>query len=177
MTELIQIGNPILRQTAKKIIKVKSYRVNKLIDELKIVMREKDLIGIAAPQIGIGQRIFLTELRLTKSRKISNSDKKELKVFINPEIIGFSDELIEMWEGCGSVAESNFFVPVIRPKVVTIKAYDQNGKSFVTSEDGLSSRVIQHEYDHLEGIVFLDRLCDFSRAMSAKEYYKIMKNK
>lgn len=177
MSKIIQIGNPILKKVAKKVNKVKSHRVGKLIDELTAVMREGDLIGIAAPQIGVSERIFLTELRPTKARKVSTDENQGLKVFINPEIIGFSEELIEMWEGCGSVAESNFFVPVIRPMAVIIEAMDKKGKKFKVMANELLARVIQHEYDHLNGIVFIERNCDFSRAMSAVEYYKMMKKK
>lgn len=176
--EIIQIGNPVLRQVAKKVVDIKIDKIETIVSGLTKVMLENDLIGIAAPQIGVSERIFLTQLRTTRARKkVKSNEKNELKVFINPEIVGFSEELVEMWEGCGSVAESNFFVPVIRPKFVSVRAFDKNGREFTITTDGLLARVIQHEFDHLEGILFIDRLCDFARAMSAGEYYKMVKNK
>ncbi len=175
MTKIIQIGNPVLRKISKKVVDVGSEKTKKIVKDLIKVMRDNNLIGVAAPQIGVSERIFLTELRTTKARKSAIGDEeKGLKIFINPKILGYSEEMVEMWEGCGSVAESNFFVPVIRPMAVVIEALDIEGKKFKLITKDLLARVIQHEYDHLDGVVFLDRNCDVSRAMSGEEYYKMM---
>ena len=77
-----------------------------------------------------------------------------------------------MYEGCGSVAYSKLFAPVKRPKEVSIEAFDEKGKKFKLKADGFLARVILHEYDHLEGIAFTEKITDVTKMMSSGEYIK-----
>ena len=165
-----QVGNPIIRKKSKKVISVKSPKVKKIIKDLTDSMRNANLVGISAPQIGQNLRIFVTEIRTTTLRKTNELDK--LRVFINPKIIMSSKKKISGYEGCGSVAISGIFGKVPRSTQVTVKAFDENNKKFVLTAKGLLARVIQHEFDHLEGIIFLDKVFDKNSLMSREEYLK-----
>ena len=132
-------------------------------------MRFEDLVGIAAPQIGENVRIFVTEVRETKYRK-EGADK--LRVFINPKIINVSEETNEDYEGCGSVASAQLFAPVRRPEEITVEAIDESGNTFTYTAKGLLARVIQHEIDHLDGILFSEKISNLKKIMSREEYIK-----
>lgn len=143
--------------------------MNDLIDS----MRHHELVGMAAPQIGKGVRIFVTEIRKTKLRKgesIKNVDP--LRVFVNPRVLSVSKKEAKGWEGCGSVASAGLFGMVRRPTSVTVEALDENGKKFRLKASNLLARVIQHEVDHLNGIVFADK-ADTKTYMSKNEYLKL----
>ncbi len=168
--KVTQVGNPIIRIKSKKVIPVTSPEVKKIIKDLTETMRRANLVGMAAPQIGHNFRIFVTEIRTTTLRKTNEFD--ELRVFINPKIILVSEKTIIGYEGCGSVAHSGIFGKVSRSAEVTVEASDQNNKKFVFAAKGLLARVIQHEMDHLDGIIFLDRVSDKKSFMSKDEYIK-----
>ena len=130
--------------------------IQKVITDLTDSMRAVGLIAMAAPQIGYHVQIFITEIRATESRPGTELD--ELRVYINPEIVNYSEEKVELYEGCGSVQTPARFGAVIRPKEITIKAYDQNGRQFSLTCNGLLARAIQHEYDHLQGKEFTNSM-------------------
>jgi len=165
-----QVGNTIIRKRSKPIRMVKSAETRKLVKNLTDSMRYHDLVGMAAPQIGVNLRVFVTEVRKTKTRNPKLVDP--LRVFINPRIVRFSNKKALIWEGCGSVARSNLFSIVRRPAEVTVVALDQKGNKFRLSAKGLLARIIQHETDHLDGKVFLDRISDTKTLMSREEYVK-----
>jgi peptide deformylase len=144
---IIQIGNPILSANAKKVNNIHSLETKETITNLIDTMRAKNLIGMAASQIGVKLRIFVTEIRSTMYRK--STDDNFLRIFINPIITWESKQECTIYESCGSVAYTRLFAPVKRPKKIVIEAFDDNGKKFKLKADGLLSRVIQHEYDHL----------------------------
>lgn len=172
----IQIGNPKLKKKNTLIKNFDSPRVKKVIKDLTDTMHDQELIGIAAPQIGENYQIFLTEPRKTKARKLPFNDK--LRVYINPKIVKYSKEKTVIWEGCGCVGsnEDYFFGPVTRPKIVTIEAFDENGNRFRIQADGILGRVIQHEYDHLQGVEFIEKVDDYKKLMHQKYYQKRIRN-
>jgi len=100
-------------------------------------------VGLAAPQVGVSCRIFTANV------------ENKIFVFINPEIKDFSNEMIPFEEGCLSVQK--VWGQVVRPKKITIKALNENGKPFKVRAKGLLARVIQHEMDHLNGALFIDK--------------------
>lgn len=137
-------------------------------------MNEAGLIGIAAPQIGANYRLFITEPRETESRPADQAD--EFRVFINPEIVAASEKEIIIFEGCGSVLNGQLFGPVSRPQWITIQARDETGKLFNFTADGILGRVIQHEYDHLIGIEFTEKISDYKQLMTIDHYRVQIKN-
>lgn len=165
-----QIGNPIIRRKSKKVALTTSPKIKKIIKNLIDSMRHANLIGMAAPQIGYNFRVFVTEIRTTTLRKTNEPDK--LRIFINPRIIHASKKQVLGYEGCGSVASAGIFGKVPRSLQVTVEAFDENNKKFVFTAKGLLARVIQHEIDHLKGVIFLDKVSDKKSLMSREEYIK-----
>lgn len=139
--------SPVLRAPAEPVTELSS--VAALVADLKDTMLAEGGVGLAAPQVGAGFRLFVTGVA------------KDYKVFVNPKIIASSKEIISWEEGCLSLPR--LLGEVIRPKRVTVRAQDHQGKVFEVVADGLFSRVLQHEYDHLEGILFPDRMTDLSK--------------
>ena len=133
-------------------------------------MRHHGLVGMAAPQIGINTRIFVTEIRTTDTRRRGGADP--VRVFVNPKILKVSKRRVADYEGCGSVAYAGLFGIVRRAHAVTVSARGLDGKKFVLRAEGLLARIIQHEYDHLEGKVFLDRMTDMGSIMGREELLK-----
>jgi peptide deformylase len=170
--QVTQIGNPVIRAIAKPVPakNIKSVATKKIVRDLIDSMRHHNLVGMAAPQIGIGQRIFVTELRATSTRRTGERDG--VRVFINPRITTFSKRKTAGGEGCGSVAYAGLFANVLRPHGVTVTAFNEKGIKFTLSATGLLAKVIQHETDHLNGKVFLDRLPNMVGLMSREEYTK-----
>ena len=120
-------------------------------------------IGLAAPQVGELSRLFVVHVQGDIPR-----------VFINPEIIGTSLEMSAYEEGCLSIP--NLYYDVDRPAEVTVQAWDERGKPFTLDADGILARVIQHEYDHLKGTLFIDHLTEKKRARLLTVYNRKMQN-
>jgi peptide deformylase len=169
----VQIGNPIVRAKSKAVSSkdLESRKFKQLITDLVQSMRHYELVGMAAPQIGVNLRVFVTEVRKTKLRK-HLQEHDSLRVFINPKIVAKSQSQTMLYEGCGSVAYAQLFGPVKRPKEVTVTALDERSRSFTLKADGLLAKVIQHEYDHLEGTLCIDKFMDSRKIMHREEYLK-----
>jgi peptide deformylase len=175
--ETTQVGNKVIRDKAVEVVNPKSKSVQKVVTDLVDSMRHHELVGMAAPQIGKGIRVFVTEIRETKLRKgDAKNNIDPLRVFINPQIISVSKTHKSGWEGCGSVASANLFGMVKRPTSVVIEAVDENGNYFKLKAQNLLARVIQHEMDHLNGVVFVDK-ADTHTYMSRNEYLKLRRKK
>lgn len=169
-----EIGSKVIRSRAKNVSKISSAEVKKIITNLIDSMRDKGLVGMAAPQIGVGSRIFVTEVRKTKLRKnVAMLDP--LRIFINPKITRTSKKLVNGYEGCGSIASGGLFGVVRRPETVSVRAFDQNGEEFELETSGLLARIIQHEVDHLNGICFIDKITDTKKLLGREEYLKMRK--
>lgn len=167
MESIIQKEDPLLRKEAKEVNveDIKSRKVETIIRRMeKALDKEDDGIAIAAPQIGESLRIFVVSKKVFEimeeekdpTNKLSR-DKEEYKnlVFINPEIIKTSKEQMLVEEGCLSVRW--LYGQVKRARKVMVKAFNQDGKSFTFGASGLMSQVFQHEIDHLNGILFIDK--------------------
>ncbi len=169
--EITQIGNSLLHQKSKFVININNKDTHRVIKNLVDSMRYHNLIGMAASQIGEKFSIFVTEVRKTKYR---NLKKDKLRIYINPKIIWLSKKKVVFNEGCGSVAYAQLFAPVKRPEKVEVEAFDENGNKFRFKSEGMLSRVIQHEIDHLNGIEFIEKVKDPKLYMSSGEYKKKM---
>lgn len=168
--KIIQIGNPLLKKKSRRVENIFSEETKRVVENLVDTMRHLDCVGMAAGQIGEKLRIFVSEIRQTEYRDPKTVDK--LRVFINPKIIWKSKKQVIIYEGCASVAHSDFFGPVKRPKKIIIKAIDEDSKKIKLKADGLLARVIQHEFDHLNGIEFVEKITDMRKIMSREEYLK-----
>ena len=135
-------GDPILKKKSRKIEKFDD-KIKVLVEDMKETMYKNDGVGLAAVQVGMLKRIFIVDIG------------EGLNVFINPEIEQTSGEYIDN-EGCLSFPGKLY--KVRRPKMIKVKAQDENGKEFEIEAEGLFARAICHENDHLNGIVFLDHV-------------------
>ncbi len=176
---LTQFGNPILRQRSKLLTaqQMTSSKTEQLIADMGYTLKTKKLgVGLAAPQVGEGIALAVIRIRPTKHRpKVTNFDL----VLINPEITETFGRKSQLWEGCISSGEgeAGLFAKVPRYKKVKLKFYDKDGKAHHKSFEGLPAHVIQHEVDHLNGILFVDRVKDTSTYMTFAEYKKRIGNK
>ena len=157
-----KIGDPVLRKKAKKIEKVNK-EIQKLADDMLETMHAADGLGLAAPQIGMSQRLFVIEL--PKDEKIPGSGVPY--VFINPELSKLSPESDEKAEGCLSIP--GWRGEVQRALKLTIKAMDRNGNRIKFEAEGMLARAIQHEMDHLDGVLYIDKLIAPDRVWRVKE--------
>jgi len=161
MLEVVTYGNEILEQKAEPVTEFDE-QLAETIAQMFEAMKRDHGIGLAAPQVALKKRLFITDVEGDKRR-----------VFINPEIIMTSPELSEYEEGCLSFPGLYFVVK--RPASVTIQACNEKGKPFTLDADGLLARVILHEYDHLEGKLFIDRIPPMRRERALLHYRRLVK--
>ena len=170
----VQVGNKAIRKKSSVVIDISTNEIQGIVKDLVDSMRHDNLVGMAAPQIGKNYRIFVSEIRKTTYRK-NISKNNSLKVFINPEIIWRSKKQTKDYEGCGSIVSAQLFGKVKRSDSIKCRAIDEKGDSFVLRASGLLARVIQHEMDHLEGIVFIDRVNDTRTLLDRQSYINLQK--
>ncbi len=172
--KVIQAGDPKLKASNKIVKDYKSPIIQKLIKDLISTNKSADLIGIASTQIGENYMVFITHCINTKARKLGKTDK--LRIYINPKITYKSKSENLIYEGCGSVANGAIFGPVLRPEEIEVEATDEKGQKFKLRANGILARVIQHEYDHLNGIEFLQKVNDYSKIIVQEYYRKNIRN-
>lgn len=167
MIDIIQSENPILRQNSKEvpIQSIKEEKIQMVIEEMNEALDSQyDGVAIAAPQIAVSLRIFVVSGKVFDEKfmkgEITHNYKKhhENLVFINPVIKKISKDKKLMTEGCLSVRP--IYGKVRRATRVTVEAYDKNGKKFIKEGTGLLAHIFQHEIDHLDGILFIDKAKD-----------------
>lgn len=163
-----KLGNPILRCAAKEVSpeEINTAGFQNLIDSMIKTMREYDGVGLAAPQIHESRRIAVAEV--AGNSRYPHAGDLPLLVLINPVFIEKSDETIEGWEGCLSIKGLRGMVP--RSRKVSIRFLDREGIDQKLDLEEFSAVVIQHELDHLDGKVFLDRMADLSTLTHLKEF-------
>ena len=152
--KIIRYGHPLLREKSHDIRKLDS-RTRDLIRAMAETMYAAPGVGLAAPQVGVLERLFVVDVDYDRNDRDA-ADGKNLLVFINPEIIEESQEDEPYTEGCLSVPGID--AEVYRPSRIVIAARDENFEPFEAEVDGLLARVVQHENDHLNGILFVDKV-------------------
>ena len=149
--KIVVIGDDVLRQEARKVKKFDK-DLHRLIDDMVATMRDAPGVGLAAPQVGVSQRVIVVEI----PEEEDDPQSGKLYEFVNPEIIFASDEEVEGEEGCLSIP--NLVGDVWRAQRVVVKGQDRNGKNQKVEADEWLARVFQHEVDHLNGVLFIDRV-------------------
>jgi len=170
--EICEVGNPILRLKAGAIADTKSADVQKLIDRLIKTLKQSKGVGIAAPQLGISQRLII--IASHPNVRYPKAPKMAPVALINPQILSHSDHIEKDWEGCLSVPKIRGLVP--RYSSIEVAYINNCGDREITLFDGFIARIFQHEYDHLEGKVFLDRVESTLDLISESEYLKLIKS-
>lgn len=164
-------GHPVLREKTRQLTKeeILSKEVQNLIKSIRHTLTVRKWgIGLAAPQLGRGVAISVIRIRPNKTRPDLPKEKWADLVIINPVIVKTFGAKKQMWEGCISLPE--VFAKVPRYKRIELEYIDEKGRKHVKRFEGLLSHVIQHETDHLNGILFVDKVKDYSTFMSGKEY-------
>jgi peptide deformylase len=165
--EIIYPDNLVLRRKANK-VKTFDARLQELIDDMVETMTEAHGVGLAAPQVAISQRVIVVRLPDDEeSVEEYGKDAGVLHVIVNPEIARASDEVVEGVEACLSIP--GYFGTVDRHVQVTVKGQDRHGKKIRIKARDWLARVFQHEIDHLDGILFIDRSSDVWRAGEREE--------
>jgi len=165
--KVAQMGHPVLRARAQAVDRrdIKTTRIQRLIDDMMETMHEYHGIGLAAPQVHEELRIFLAVLE--------DGDERETALrpvaIINPELT-LTGEIVEDWEGCLSIPDIRGQVP--RPRDVHLRGLDRNGERIDVNLRDYPARVVQHEHDHLDGILFFDRMRSFETLTYLTEYGK-----
>lgn len=175
LREILTIPHPLLREKCTPIDSVDD-GVRKLMDDMLDTMYDAPGIGLAASQIGVMQRVIVLDIS-ARSEKDEDGNplevEKEPMFLVNPEIIGFSEEMSVYQEGCLSIPE--YYEDVERPTAITLRYLDRQGKDQQIDCDGLLATVIQHEVDHLNGVLFIDHLSRLKRDRVMKKFAKAKK--
>lgn len=176
--EILQTGNPVLREVSTLIpaSKIGTPEIKKIIFLLKVTIENQaDAAAISSVQIGKPVRLFIVSKRIFGIEKDNSKDEKIKNdlIFINPKIIKVSKSKQLLEEGCLSVRY--VYGKVLRPEKVSVEAYDENGKKFSRGFSGLLAQIVQHEIDHLNGVLFTDKATDIQK-ISPEEYEEMLKN-
>ena len=166
--KVARMGHPALRAKARPLEKaeLKSAAVQKLIDDMIDTMVEYHGVGLAAPQVHEGLRIFVASLDVEDDEK-RDSDPEPIAL-INPEITVVGSDMVEDWEGCLSIPDVRGRVP--RAREIRLRALDRNGGRVELRAHDFPARVMQHETDHLDGVLFFDRMRSFESLTFLDEY-------
>lgn len=168
--KVARLGNPVLRQKAAALTveDILSPYVQKLIDDMVETMREYEGVGLAAPQVHELKQLVVIES--ASSARYSGTPDIPLTVLINPVITWYSEEKMDGWEGCLSTGDLRGVVS--RSVSVRVDAFDRKGKKVLINATGFFAVILQHEIDHLNGIIFIDRIKDLKTLSFLKEYGK-----
>ncbi|MCL4847996.1 MAG: peptide deformylase [Acidobacteria bacterium] len=161
--KVARMGHPVLRQRARAVdpTEVRSAAFQKLIDDMIETMQEYEGIGLAGPQVHESVRLFVAGI---------DTDDGDMRIvpFVNPEIEPAGETRVDDWEGCLSIPEIRGRVP--RWRDVVVRALDRRGKPIEMALHGFPARVVQHETDHLDGVLFFDRMTSFESLTFLEEY-------
>ncbi|MBT8316873.1 MAG: peptide deformylase [Lutibacter sp.] len=176
---IIAYGDPVLRKIGVDIDK-EYPNLSELIENMKETMVNARGIGLAAPQIGKSIRLFIVDTSpFQKDKDLDEKEREFLtnfkKVFINAKIIKEEGDEWAFNEGCLSIPDIN--EDVFREEKITIEYFDENFEKHVAVLDGLAARVVQHEYDHIEGILFTDKISSLKKRLIKKKLENISKGK
>lgn len=170
---IIQLGHAVLRQKAALVASVAQSTIQSLIEDLLVTLSNTQGVGIAAPQVGASFQIFIVASAPTP--RYPDAPYREATVMINPKISWLSDEQEKGWEGCLSIPGIRGWVP--RSTQIHVEYTTQIGATQKEELSGFIARVFQHEYDHLQGVSFLDRLETTRDIITEQEFHKLICNK
>ena len=154
--KVARLGHPVLRRVAEPVSPeaIGSPEIQQLIDDMFETMAEYDGAGLAAPQVHVSRRVVI--YGVDQNPRYPDAEAVPLTVLVNPRITALTDEVEEDWEGCLSLPGLRGLVP--RVTRVRVEAYDRTGRPLRFDAEGFHARVVQHECDHLDAIVYVDRM-------------------
>jgi peptide deformylase len=157
--EVLRMGHPVLRSRAKPVEKLGTPELRELVQDMKETMAAKNGAGLAAPQIGVGQRVVI--FGVGSNPRYPDAEEVPFTVLVNPKLVMLSREVEEDWEGCLSVPGMRGVVP--RYTKLRYTGFDEEGNPIERVAEGFHARVVQHECDHLDGILYPQRMTDLSK--------------
>jgi peptide deformylase len=157
--EVLRMGHPVLRERAKPVEKLGTAELRALVEDMKETMAAKNGAGLAAPQIGVGQRVVI--FGVDRNPRYPDAEEVPFTVLVNPKLVILTREVEEDWEGCLSVPGMRGVVP--RYKKLRYTGFDHEGNPIDRVAEGFHARVVQHECDHLDGILYPQRMTDLSK--------------
>ena len=168
LLKVARMGHPVLRARAREIelAELKQPSTQKLIDDMVDTMHEYHGVGLAGPQVHEAVRIFVAAIAPDAEDPLAVDE--EPMVFVNPTITALGDEVVEDWEGCLSIPDIRGRVP--RARAIRVTAMDRHGARIDLTSHDFPARVIQHETDHLDGVLFFDRMRTFESLAFLDEY-------
>ena len=168
--KIAKLGHPVLFKKTNQIKELSDIDLKKIVFDMSETMLDANGIGLAAPQVHLSHRIFIY-----RNPDIEDDDKINISVLINPKIEKVSDDTEDEWEGCLSIPGMSGLVR--RFKRIKFSAIDLNGKNISGEVEGIHARVIQHEFDHLNGILYTSRLAFKNAFGYSEEIEKFWKQK
>jgi peptide deformylase len=157
--DVLRMGHPVLRERAKPVEKLATPELRALVEDMKETMAAKSGAGLAAPQIGVSQRVVI--FGVDENPRYPDAEPVPFTVLVNPKLTMLSREIEEDWEGCLSVPGMRGVVP--RYVKLRYTGFDPEGNPIDRVAEGFHARVVQHEVDHLDGILYPQRMTDMTR--------------
>jgi peptide deformylase len=157
--EVLRMGHPVLREKAKPVEEFGTPELRQLLEDMKETMAAKNGAGLAAPQVGVSQRLVI--FGVDHNPRYPDAEEVPFTVLVNPKLVMLTREVEEDWEGCLSVPGMRGVVP--RYTKLRYTGFDIEGNPIERVAEGFHARVVQHECDHLDGILYPQRMTDMSR--------------
>jgi peptide deformylase len=165
--EVLRMGHPVLRQRARPVEQLGTPELHALVQDMKDTMAAMNGAGLAAPQIGVSQRIVIFGVQ--QNPRYPDAEEVPFTVLVNPKLVMLTREVEEDWEGCLSVPGMRGVVP--RYTKLRYSGFDEHGNPIEREAEGFHARVVQHEVDHLDGILYPQRITDMSKFGFTRELF------
>jgi len=168
--KVARLGHPVLRRVAEPVSPeaIRSPEIQRLIDDMLETMDDQDGAGLAAPQVHVSRRVVIYGVEANP--RYPDAEAVPLTVLVNPRVTPIGDEQEEDWEGCLSVPDLRGMVP--RWTAVRVEGLDRNGRPLRFTANAFHARVVQHECDHLDGRVYLDRMRSMETLSFLPEFHR-----
>jgi len=173
LRQIAQLGHPVLRRVADRIEDPCAPAVLSLIDDMLVTVADANGVGIAAPQVFESLSLFI--IASSPNSRYPRAPVMEPVAMINPELLQVSDEKEQGWEGCLSIPGLRGLVP--RHTRIGVRYLTRSGELREEEYEGFLARVFQHEFDHLQGVLFIDRVESTLDLVSEKEYFRILQDR
>jgi peptide deformylase len=171
LRQIAQLGQPVLRQVAGRVDDPADPVVQALMDDMLVTMLEAEGVGIAAPQVYAPLALVVVAPR--PNARYPTAPYMAPTVMINPELLWGSDELEKGWEGCLSIP--GLRGPVLRHRRIGVRYLTRSGELREEELEGFPARVFQHEHDHVQGVLFVDRVASSRELVTEREYLRIIR--
>ena len=165
--EVLRMGHPVLRERAKPVEGFDTPELHALVEDMKETMAALDGAGLAAPQIGVSKRVVIFGVR--QNPRYHDAEEVPFTILVNPKLTMLTRDVEEGWEGCLSVPGMRGVVP--RYTKLRYTGFDEKGNAIEREVEGFHARVVQHEVDHLDGILYPMRMTDMSRFGFTEELF------